>query len=568
MDASNSRKRPHSKLQTTPTRPPRKKAANFETPPRISRSLEGNFECEDVDMESAPKTLRESSTQASSCCISDVRGQEQAELASGQTCASATSGYDRHFFSLLRTGFPLQEEELLLYSLTVAAFPENGFNLKDKWLDKYQPIVNAIESVYHVHFNCSDIRNYFHRVRNNLVKGLGKVKGKVRWMYYKDNVIEVLNGFKLDLEDLLADSDSVARDKVEDLRSCLRKQCLKLAETDPTGSVSSDSIDNPVSEILDLENDEQITKIQKKFPQWKVDYNEIDESGHLFLFSGNKGYAELEVVINRDQSWCIILDGRIHHNAKLLSDWAEIPDVLTLVSELQLLMSTIENCRICKGCPYENFKDVVPSNEREPVFQSKSEHGAAYVERRPSHFHEKVIRSSSCMVFLPGNDDLVYQKTLCELCSKTEHYLRTKKSRCKQKGQETQNDTSTEKLKPGQNFAHMSKEELLNITRHQSNELKNLQRKVKRLEECRKKMSEVGEKTDSDFRFLFERLEKGMTQKQEKLKNPVCKWAGCSSESFQDVQCLFSHVKEHVPDPESNTAPVDRVYVCMYYELN
>ena len=158
--------------------------------------------CEDVEMESTPKTLGESSSQASSCCISDVRGQEQAQLTSGETCASATSGYDRHFFSLLRTGFPLQEEELLLYSLTVAAFPENGFNLKDKWLDKYQPIVTAIESVYHVHFNCYDIRNCFHRLTNNLVKGFGKV----RWMYYKDNVIEVLNGFKLVLEDLLADS--------------------------------------------------------------------------------------------------------------------------------------------------------------------------------------------------------------------------------------------------------------------------------------------------------------------------------------------------------------------------
>ncbi|CAH3167678.1 unnamed protein product, partial [Porites evermanni] len=67
----------------------------------------------------------------------------------------------------LRTEFPLVEEELLLYSLA------------------YYPIVNAIVSVYHVQFDINDLRNYFYRVTNNLVKGLGKVKGTVRWNYYK-----------------------------------------------------------------------------------------------------------------------------------------------------------------------------------------------------------------------------------------------------------------------------------------------------------------------------------------------------------------------------------------------
>ena len=59
----------------------------------------------------------------------------------------------------------------------------------------------------------------------------------------------------------------------------------------------------------------------------------------------------------------------------------------------------------------------------------------------------------------------------------------------------------------------MSKEELLKITRQQSSELKALHKRVKRLEECRKKMSDVGEKKDADFRFIFERLEKGVREK-------------------------------------------------------
>ena len=83
------------------------------------------------------------------------------------------------------------EEELLLYSLAVTAFPDNGFNLKLKSKEKYYPMVNAIDSVYHVQFNIDDLWNYFYRVTNNLVKGLGKVKGTVRWMYYKESVVEI-----------------------------------------------------------------------------------------------------------------------------------------------------------------------------------------------------------------------------------------------------------------------------------------------------------------------------------------------------------------------------------------
>ena len=124
---------------------------------------------------------------------------------------------------------------------------------------------------------------------------------------------------------------------------------------------------------------------------------------------------------------------------------------------------------------------------------------------RHSHFHEKIIRSMSCVVFLAGSDDLVHKRKVCEFCFKTERYLHTKKSRYYQKSQDEKNDESTAKLKPGQTFAVMSKEELLKITRQQSSELKALHKRVKILEECRKKMSDVGEKTDADFRFIFER---------------------------------------------------------------
>lgn len=60
----------------------------------------------------------------------------------------------------------------------------------------------------------------------------------------------------------------------------------------------------------------------------------------FFFFSGNDGYAKVEIIINSDQSWYIVLDGKKRDNAKILGEWADIPGVITLVSELQLLMST------------------------------------------------------------------------------------------------------------------------------------------------------------------------------------------------------------------------------------
>ena len=64
------------------------------------------------------------------------------------------------------------------------------------------------------------------------------------------------------------------------------------------------------SEMLDLENIEQVSILQK-FPRWKVNYNASRKSGRLFFFfSGNDGYAEVEIIINCDQSWYIVLDGQ------------------------------------------------------------------------------------------------------------------------------------------------------------------------------------------------------------------------------------------------------------------
>ena len=59
-------------------------------------------------------------------------------------------------------------------------------------------------------------------------------------MYYKESVVEVLNGFKPVLEELLIYSNSVERDRVDNLRSVLSKECSKLVES--SNSASADVV--------------------------------------------------------------------------------------------------------------------------------------------------------------------------------------------------------------------------------------------------------------------------------------------------------------------------------------
>ena len=84
-----------------------------------------------------------------------------------------------HSASLLfRNGSPLVKEELLLYALVCTCFPENGYNIKAKLADKFDPIIHAFENVYQINFKSHDLRNYIYRATHNLVTGLGKVKAE------------------------------------------------------------------------------------------------------------------------------------------------------------------------------------------------------------------------------------------------------------------------------------------------------------------------------------------------------------------------------------------------------
>ena len=87
------------------------------------------------------------------------------------------------------------------------------------------------------------------------------------------------------MEELLIDSNTVERDRVENLRSVLSKECSKLVES--SNSARADVVSQDArsgSEMLDLEGIEQVSILQK-FTRWKVNYKVIGESGRPPFFS-------------------------------------------------------------------------------------------------------------------------------------------------------------------------------------------------------------------------------------------------------------------------------------------
>ena len=61
---------------------------------------------------------------------------------------------------------------------------------------------------------------------------------------------------------------------------------------------------------------------------------------------------------------------------------------------------------------------------------------------------------------------------------------------------------------------------------------------------------------------MFDKLQNGVERNSFKLENTVCHWKGCELGKFTDAECLFEHVKEHFPNSQEDTAPINRSYSC------
>ena len=78
-------------------------------------------------------------------------------------------------------------------------------------------------------------------------------------------------------------------------------------------------------------------------------------------------------------------------------------------------------------------------------------------------------------------------------------------------------------------------------------------------------MDKVGKKRNQHLSFMFNKLMKGMSEQEKKLKGPKCKWNECKLDQFPDLDILFEHICSHIDcSSQSKLAPSQRSYLCKW----
>ena len=524
---------------STPTKPSAKRAATFASP-KI---------CKCVNAVENEGMTTVSTGQATSGASTEVEKRQHFQTDS--SWRAHTSNHAKDFSKCLdfSTGVDISDSELLLYSLLVEAFPLNSF--RARYHEKYLCISSAIEIVLHVDFGSVGIANYLYRANNNLRRDLGKVNGVLRWKYYREKIERVVKNHSLALQALISsrDSNMESGNTLNDLRNQLTRECSKEntgenAEEEKAGFATKFNID-----ALNID----------EFPNWTKCVNSENNTAHLFYYGGKSiGYPQIEVTINNRGFWKIRHEGK---ERKICLDWADVSPRINSVQDLNKLLIAIQSLKICPGCSFEQFQTVLPQNNSEPVYYTRNDEPAAFVEVNPSQHHKKSIRSTSCLIFIPYDEAFIPVNEICAACRHSQHYLRTLKSRINSQSQVGENNKAENSKFT--RFDYLDKEELMHLLREKTTEMRNLQKKVKKLEKCREKMVEVGRDTDSDFRVMFNKLNDGLRKQKENPKS--CKWKGCSDQqNCIEADELYQHVKGHIKVTDDSIAPIERKYSCLW----
>ena len=257
-----------------------------------------------------------------------------------------------------------------------------------------------------------------------------------------------------------------------------------------------------------------------------------------------------EVIVLEDGSYFVVFKER--HRTLDLGD--VIPQTVQNKNQLYMLMNSLEKLNICSGVLAEKYKNLLPENNASPVFKTVAGEPGAFVETVPRNScvdDEKCVRSTKCSL-------LIQDGTCCKECLKTEHYLRTLKSRSHKSNQQNHSKHTR--------FDYMSKEKLIENSREMAAKVHQMQVKLKRLEQYQQEMSTVGNSTDADFRSLFKQLYDGLSKNIDKQENNICYWEDCFhlQHDLKTPEMLIKHITTcHMPTV-SDESPINRKYQCKW----
>ena len=181
----------------------------------------------------APVELWQNSCKTPSCSTpsnGSAMGLSNTRVSTPDSMCPTTSGVNTEFNTPVHfvNDSSLREDELLLYSLMTLVFPTQTFTKKFA-SNKYDKITDVMFQITGLRYSNHGIRNYFHRVRTNNVKGIGKTNGLCRWNYYQANVKSFIKSNNHLLKESLHDSE-VEESTINSLMHQLTLHCTPQEE--------------------------------------------------------------------------------------------------------------------------------------------------------------------------------------------------------------------------------------------------------------------------------------------------------------------------------------------------
>ena len=230
---------------------------------------------------------------------------------------------------------PLHEEELLLYSMMTLVFPVPTVT-KNYVPSKYDTIINIIYQIIGVKYSNQSIRNYFHRVSTNKLKGIGKTEGTCRWVFYKNNVKAFLEVNKHLLTPALQGEhldEMTINSLVVQFKSHCTQQCAAHNLVDESECCLDKKFElNYVNQVFELDIMPKLTT------KWFKHFNNDKNTLHFYQFGNCPGYAEKEMELTAAGNWSIYLEGKFQ---SLELSWADIPNRVQTCSDVTHLLDTI-----------------------------------------------------------------------------------------------------------------------------------------------------------------------------------------------------------------------------------
>ena len=115
----------------------------------------------------------------------------------------------------------------MLYAALQVHFPNTLF--KAYSCEKYAPVVGSFFTVLEIKFATSALRNYLHRSVNNTTKNFGKEKRRLRWIYFRKTVSDVVDKYHDDLEKL-TNLEKLPEHNIYETKIYLENICNELSE--------------------------------------------------------------------------------------------------------------------------------------------------------------------------------------------------------------------------------------------------------------------------------------------------------------------------------------------------